>query len=59
MAEREQEREEYESKINELKHLLSRKSIQYVESNDTVFQKVNVQNLYYLILKFSFIFFYQ
>ena len=41
MAEREQEREEYESKINELKQMLSRKSTQYVENNDSAVQKVN------------------
>jgi len=35
MAEREQEREEYESKINELKYML------YVENNDSAVQKVN------------------
>ena len=40
MSEREQERDEYEMKINELKHLLSRKSNEYVEHNDTAVQKV-------------------
>ena len=40
MSEREQERDEYEMKINELKHLLSRKSNEYVENNDTAVQKV-------------------
>lgn len=46
MSEREQEREEYETKINELKHLLSRKSTQQVEHNDTAVQKV----VFYLII---------
>lgn len=53
MAEREQEREEYESKINELKHMLSRKSTQYVESNDSAVQKVSItiQHILSLIKK--------
>lgn len=40
MSEREQEREEYETKINELKQMLSHKSSQYVENNDLAVQKV-------------------
>ncbi len=40
MAEREQEREEYESKIEELKDLIQRKASKYLEDEDDLFKKV-------------------
>ena len=44
MSEREQEREEYEMRINELRLMLNRKSSEYEENNDTAVQKVIIKN---------------
>jgi hypothetical protein len=41
LVEREQEREEFESKINELKQLLSKKSTQFLEVEDSFNKKVS------------------
>ena len=47
MAEREQEREDYESKINELKQVLSRKSSQVLENEDICLKEVR-KSFYFL-----------
>lgn len=50
MAEREQEREDYESKINELKIILNRKSTQVFDEEDNNLKEVDFK----CSLKFSF-----
>ena len=50
MAEREQEREDYESKINELKQVLSRKSSQVLENEDICLKEVR-KSFYFFFFK--------
>ena len=42
LQEREQERDDYESKINDMKELLERKSIQTIEKDDSALRNVIV-----------------
>lgn len=56
MSEREQEREDYEKKINELKQLLTKKSTDMFEAEDAVSNRVSNFYTNYPLLSLKWIF---
>ena len=68
LAEREQERDEYELKIDDLKQLLTRKSTQFLDIEDTYTKKVTInliiqsiyqnKNIHFISLPYIYIYIY-